>query len=95
MDGAEQLLGNAGALQHGAHEDKQRHGGQYEIGGDVFDLLGELKEHRIAKGNQSEHKGNAEQREGHREAEKNQHEQGGEHGQRSHAATPVGRLRST
>ncbi len=42
LDRIEQAVGDAGLLEHGAHEDEQRHGGEHLRGGRLLDLLDAL-----------------------------------------------------
>ena len=42
LDGIEQAVGDAGLLEHGAHEDEQRHGGEHLRGRRLLDLLDAL-----------------------------------------------------
>ena len=70
MHGVEQLFGDAGPLEHRAHEDEKRHGGEDEVRRNRLDLLRELEEDRVAEGVDAEGEGHAQQRHRHRKAEK-------------------------
>ena len=77
--GVEQFLGQAGALQHDAHENEQGNGDQGDVGHHAPDPQGQQVEERPTEADQAEHQGGPHQGEGDREAGHQHNRQRQEH----------------
>ena len=91
VDGIEQARGDARRLEHGAHEDEERHGGQHLRRRHLLDLLDELVlEALVAEGVEPEHHRQRHHGQRHGEAGQDRGDEGREHPERGHQAIFLG-----
>jgi hypothetical protein len=77
----EQLLRDPRALEHGAHEDEQRHRREHEVRGDVLDLVHELEDDGALEDQPAEEQRRPGKRERHVHAQEYEHEHRQQHPQ--------------